>query len=207
MKKPENKLLLPRPLSWSSMSLLEKDEARWIRKYLKGEKVDFTNAGMRFGKKVADHLESTEETDDMELSSIKSLLPRYEVTEMHLKCFLQCPLGDIELIGQCDTAEKDLSAFREVKTGLAGSWSDSKAQRHGQLHFYATMIYIITGNIPKAHLDWLKTVKGERENNFTGELVSFYVKLAEIDIMKMRLRIIKNARRIDELVRTEMKSL
>ncbi len=206
--KKENKLLLPRPLSWSGMNLLEKDEKRWIRKYLNGEKVDFNNSGIRFGKKVAEHLESDEETEDLALESIKNRLVRYGPKETGIKAVLKCEHGEIPLTGSMDTCKPDFTAFREVKTGRGQkAWDQEKAQNHGQNHFYATLIHINTGVIPECHLDWLQTEEIDGVVQFTGGLLSFPVKFTLLDIIKMRRRIIKNALRIDYLVRESMKDL
>lgn len=189
------------------MDLLEKDEKRWIRKYLNGEDVDFKNSGMLFGSKVAEHLESQEETEDLELSAIKTNLPRLEISEFALNCILKLKDGEIELTARMDTANKILDAFREYKTGRGNAWNQKKAQEHGQLHFYATIIYILTRKIPTCWLDWIETEEVDGVVRATGNIYPFEVKITLLDILKMKNRIAKNARRIDQLVRESLETL
>lgn len=205
--KAKNKLLLPRPLSWSSMLLLESSPDRWVKKYLDGEDVDIHNNGIDFGKKLAEYLESEEESDDIELEVIKDKLVRLETSEMTLNCVFKSAYGDIPLTSRIDTGNKALDAFREYKTGRGNAWSQTKAQNHGQLHFYATLMYLKTRKIPSCWLDWIVTEEVDGQVRFTGNISSFEVKLTNVDILKMKGRITKNALKIDELVRAHIKSL
>jgi len=208
MKAQANKkLLLPRDLSWSSMQMLEKDERRWVKKYILGENIKFSNSGIEFGKKIADFLESDEENDNFSWEVIKAKLTRYEVSEMPIKTVLNTQYGEIPLTGKMDTGRANLEAFREVKTGRGEAWNQEKANNHGQLYFYATIIFNLTNKIPDVHLDWIKTQEINGVVQLTGEIVPFKIEITHMDIIKMRARIIKNARRIDYLVRQHMKTL
>lgn len=197
-------LMLPRPLSWSSMNLLETDERRWIAKYLEGKEVNLNNSGIRFGKRFAEHLEK--KTDDIEFQVITKELIHYDKPEMPLSCVFHSSEGDISLIGSADSAKADLSAFRERKTGRI-PWNQKKAQNHGQMHFYGFMIQTMTKKIPDAWLDWLETEESMQQVSFTGRIEMFHVLLSPLDMLKMKARIIKAAKRIDQLVRNHIKTL
>lgn len=203
---PKDKLLLPRPISWSGMTMLEKQEAKWILKYIEGKKINFDNSGIRFGRKVDEFLGGDEETDDISLAVIKDQVVRYELRKHVIKSTLKSEHGDIELLGELDTAKEDFSIFRDYKTGR-GIWTQKKADTHGQFHFYATMIFLNTGKIPKCFVDWMQTEEINGEVQYTGKLQTFEVKITHVEIIRMKLRIIKNAKRIDYLVRKSMKSL
>ena len=208
----KKQLLLPRPLSWSSLHLLETDERRWVAKYLEGKEVNFNNSGIRFGKKFAERLEgkkdieSENEAEEVEFAAITKAIIHYEKPEMPLSCVFHSEDGDIPLIGSADTAMLDLSAFRERKTGRV-RWTQQKAQEHGQMHFYAFEIFLITKKIPKAHLDWLETEESFGVVSFTGLVRPFEVIITPVDIINMKRRILKAARRIDYLVRQQTKKL
>lgn len=203
----KTKLMLPRPLSWSSMNLLENDERRWIAKYLHGKEVNPNNSGIRFGKRFSQHLEAPDkENPDIEFEVASKGIIHYDKPEMPLSATLRVAEGEIPLIGSADTAKLDLSAFRERKTGRV-PWNQAKAQAHGQMHFYAFIIFLMTKRIPDAHLDWLETEESMGMVSFTGNIQAFHVKLEPIDIIKMKRRIVKNALRIDQLVRQNIKSL
>ena len=207
MPKPiKSKLLLPRPLSWSGMFLFESNPTLWEKKYLDGEDVMFSNAGLRFGKKMAEHIEGDEETEDIELSAIKSRLKLLQKRNMPLSCVLNSIHGAIPLFGVLDTAESNLEAFRDQKTGVTG-WTQRKADGYGQLHFYATMIYLIKGKITKAGIYWIKTVNENGEISATGEIESFEVTITMPRILEMMFRITKNAVAIDKITREHIKNL
>lgn len=205
MLKNNQQLILPRPLSWSGMTLLEANEEAWVAKYLNGEDVDFSNDGMSFGKRLADHLE--EETDDIEMGVIGSQLIPLDNQEFPLSCELKTVKGKIPLFGKLDRSSVDLGAIREVKTGQGEAWTQAKAEKHGQLHFYATMIHTLKRKIPTIWLDWVKTEKIDGGVFFTGQIKSFEVKLNLVDILKMKKRILKNAIRIDYLTTQHLKNI
>lgn len=206
MKTQANKLLLPRPLSWSGMSMLEKDEPRWIKKYIDGKDVKFSNSGIEYGRKVDEYLGGDNETDDLSLLVIKDQVPRYELRKHKFSALLKSEYGDIELFGELDTSKEDFSIARDYKTGRV-PWTQDKANKHGQFLFYATMIFLNTGKIPQFFVDWLETEERNGIVRYTGKHKTFEVKFTQVDIIKMKLRIIKNARRIDQLVRKGIKSL
>ena len=207
MPKPtKSKLLLPRPLSWSGMSLFETNPRLWIKKYLDGEDVGYSNSGQRFGKKMSEHIEGDEETEDIELSTIKSQLKLLQKRNLPISCILKSVYGDIPLFGRLDTANSNLGAFKDHKTGING-WTQKKADGYGQLHFYATMIYLIKGKIPKAGIDWIKTINEKGEINVTGEIESFEVKITMSQVLDMMSRITKNAVEIDKLTKKHIKDL
>jgi hypothetical protein len=71
------------------------------------------------------------------------------------------------------TAKKDLTEFREYKTGMR-EWTQAKVNTHGQLIFYAVMIWLKTGKLPECWLDWIRTEYDEYgEIKVTGEWKSF----------------------------------
>lgn len=208
MKNQPNKLLLPRPISWSGMIMLEKDEPKWILKYLKGKKISFTNKGIEFGRKVDEHLGGDEESEDLTLQVLKSKVIAYELRKHKFDSVLKSQYGEIALHGELDTAKADYSIARDWKTGRGkDNWTQKKADEHGQFIFYATMIYLNTGKIPEFWVDWMQTEEQNGVVQYTGQLLSFKVEVTHLKIIKMKSRIIKNALRIDYLVQQNIKSL
>ena len=179
-------------ISWSAMNLLERDENAYIRQYIQGEQ-GFVNEAMSFGKTVADALQY-EKSDDPYIRQIITLLPRFETSEKKLIAKYK----KMSLLGYLDSTKESLAEFREYKTGRT-PWTQSKVDSHGQLVFYAMIIFLLTKKIPVAYLDWMPTEYGE-EIKLTGEIKTFVRKPVTLsDISQMLKRVEDASERIDNL--------
>ena len=181
-------------ISWSAMSLLEKDEDAYVRRYLYGEE-GFRNDAMDFGKVVADALQD-EKSVDPHIRYIITFIPRFEVPEQEIVAKYK----KMKLLGRMDSSDLSLSSFREYKTGRT-KWTQTKVDSHGQLVFYATIIFLIKKRIPHAFLDWIPTEYDEDGFlKLTGDIKTFKRKAITLtDISQMLGRIKKASDRIDKL--------
>lgn len=176
------------------MDLFERSEQRWTEVYLYGEAPRFNRngqAGIDLGRKMADGLESGELTGDVLLDLTIVQIPKLEVMEMELRAELKRGAGvePVPLLGKLDTASKDLTAFKEYKQGTE-RWTQTKVDKWGQITFYATMIYILTGKIPEdIELVWMPTerVDGMR-NEATGDICRFRTRRRLPEILNMMVR-------------------
>lgn len=185
-------MITPRPyLSWSSMDLFEKNPKKWVQIYLyNAEK--FINRGQAFGKKMAEGLENGEMTGDPVLDMVMEMLPKFELMDKPITAMFGIGEGAVPLLAKPDTAKKNLSAFKEYKTGQA-PWSKKDVDESGQISFYATTIYVKTGRIPQdIELVHVKTEAGvDGKIRATGEIKRHPTKRTMVDILKMMIRMKK----------------
>lgn len=108
------------------------------------------------------------------------LFPEYEK-------YLQNLINNICCLWFLDNAKKDLTEFREFKTGKT-PWTQKRAEEHGQITFYAILIEAETGKLPeKAYLDWIITEEDEEWIiKPTGEIKTFEVKIDKEKVEKMK---------------------
>lgn len=163
-----------RPLSWSSISQFRYDREVWYDKYINGAKQRATGP-IVFGKNVGERLAS-------ELDFLPEV-PRLKEYEHELLV----KIGRIECIGFLDNFDLDNLAFSEFKTGK--SWTQDKANKHGQIDMYCAMIYL-KYNIKPEDLDikliWLPTEEQQDfRTNFVRDMkpVIFPVKKTMRDIL------------------------
>ena len=96
---------MPRPyISWSQLSLFERNPIEYASIYLYGDKR--TNPRMELGKAVAEMLEKGEENTDKNLEFYRVFLPQYPHKEFDVKAML----GDILLFGKLDGFDDRCSA-------------------------------------------------------------------------------------------------
>jgi len=167
-------ILLPRGyLSYSQWKLRKKNPGKYNDIYFFGGK-SFTNAGMRFGKIVAEALE-TGETQDPTIKALMSILPRYPRPEHEIKTRVNTNEGVLTLLGKLDTFFMRGKTFREYKTGKT-KWTQAKVDKDEQITWYYALVYLEYGHLPekKAWLDWIETEyeKGEKPK-LTGRIESF----------------------------------
>jgi len=188
-------MLTPRPhLSWSQLDLFERNPEKYRALYVQNdpEAAIPVNRGMALGKSVANALETGEETGDLKKDFVIAQLPKFEVMEYELRVTIDVGGIKIPLLIKMDSAMKTLEAFKEYKTGTT-AWNKEKANKHGQMIFYATGIYSKVGKIPAAELVWAPCEKDDSGRPYlTGEIRRFEVKVTMADILKMKIRM-KNA--------------
>ena len=199
-KKPYN---LPKPyLSWSSLNLWEKSPKQYIKRYFYGE-AGFENEAMRFGKEMAERFDSKEDHSDEVINMVATILPGNGITEYALEVPF---LGyGIDLYGKFDLYHPHTRILRERKTGKL-EWTQIKAQSHGQLAFYAFMLWVDKKRLPKEiWLDWIETEESEDGViRLTGSIKSFKVTLTMLDIFKMGARIKRAAKEITVAYESEI---
>lgn len=187
-------------ISWSQLSLVERSPLEYVEHYILRQG-RFESEEMLFGRQFADAMENGEIQDQDEAFTflVRVGVPRLDKPEMEISATYR----GIKLLGKPDTIKDDLSEFREYKTGKA-EWTQRRVDQHGQLVFYATIIFLMTNRIPKASLDWLKTYHDPETLDIkaTGEVKSFpRTPFTLLDMAKMMERIRKAADKIDGLVR------
>lgn len=171
-------------LSWSSISSFEWDKRKWYKKYILGEKEEFTPE-LLFGKQLADSLQTPNPLAAVTL---------YTVVEQPV----DTKLGQIALKGFIDTYDPITHNFREFKTGKK-LWDQKRADNHGQLKMYALMLYLIHKVKPEEytiHLDWIPTRNTDDDSIdfvYPMEIKTFQVHLTLLDILKFAVYIKKIA--------------
>lgn len=153
---PRINKFLNRPLSWSSINSFRYDPDEWYEKYINGKK-GRTTGPLVFGKNVGERL-ATEQDFLPDVPRLKE----YE-HELSVK------IGKIQCIGFLDNFDLDTRAFSEFKTGK--SWTQDKANKHGQIDMYAAMIYLKYNIRPedlRISLIWLPT---EEQQDFRTDFV------------------------------------
>lgn len=167
-------IMLPRGyLSHSQYILRKKNPKKYNDIYFFGGK-SFTNEGMRFGKVVAEALE-TNKTEDETIKALIAMLPRYPKPEHEINTSVKTEDGILNLMGKIDTFFMRGKRFREYKTGKT-AWTQAKVDKETQITFYYMLVYLKYGQLPekKVWLDWIKTEYDEDgKPRLTGEIVSF----------------------------------
>lgn len=186
-------------LSWSSLSTLERSEKEWIRIYLEGGSIPI-NRGMALGKRMADALEADEDTGDLGMDIVISQLPKFELMDKRMETEVVVQGQKIPIVIKPDTANKELTGFKEYKTG-ATKWDQRKVDEFGQITFYATGIHAMKGSIPTdIELVWAPTKKTpDGKVELTGIIKRFRTKRGLADILKMKVRMRKAWLRMEEL--------
>lgn len=166
---------------------------------------------MEFGKRFAEVMEGQDTSDDI-ISLIKLSVPAYAKPEEEITATLNALGRAVKLLGKPDSYDPETHNIYEYKTGKT-KWNQDKAQKHGQVLFYKTILYINHGVIPKGTLIWIPTEDSYDEEEgrqiaFSGALpMQFVVEHSYADILKMMQRIMKGALRMEELYLQEINNL
>lgn len=194
-------------LSWTQIDMWHRSPQRYIEKYIKGGGREITNSGMEYGKVTSTALETGDYGDDELLKAVGSILPRYDSPEHELKVEMDTNHGKVTLLGKLDSFDTKTKSFREYKTGRV-KWTQEKANKHKQLHHYASLIWMLYGKMPpEIHLDWIETEEVDGEVRFTGKILSFPVKLRLGDVIEYMAIATKAAHQIDAEYRKYLKTL
>lgn len=189
----------PRPyLSWSSMCLFEKNRDAWIKHYVFGQPL-FTSNRMDFGKKIAEGLEDGDGDDDVQF--LLTFLPKYSKREFELNI-----KGKLPLMGKLDSFDPKKLRIREYKTGV-WEWTQHSVDCHGQLTFYAMMVYLKYGKLPsEMWLDYIPTKLVDGEVQMVGSIKSFPTKRSMAQVMAMYNRAMGVWKLINQLDYGKIKS-
>jgi hypothetical protein len=195
-------------LSWSSMDLLERSEEKWIEQYIYGKR-NRINRGMAFGKVMADSLETSEASGDIMLDLTIERIPKFEIMDQPFTADLKVGKKIIQIHCRPDTMKKDMSAFKEYKTGQE-AWSQKKVDNNGQVTFYTTGMFLKTGKIPQdIELVHIETEKENMEAldsklRATGEIKRYKTVRTMSQVINMMVRMKKAWARIEELTEKEL---
>jgi len=191
-------------LSWSQLTLFEGSPESYRKVYIDGGRIPI-NRGMALGKEISDALETGEVTGDPIKDLVISQIPKFGVMEAELKATLKLGKIEIPLLGYADTAKKNLSKFKEYKTGQI-AWSQKQVDNHGQITFYCTIIRAKTGKIPKdIELVYAPTKKlPDGRIELTGDVHIIKTKRTLMDILKMEVKIKKAWEAIGKMCEEEL---
>ncbi len=137
-------------LSWSKYLTYTSSRKAFIDRYVYGDKLQ--SKYLDFGKKIADGLEIRDtKTKDECICWARKVIPCPKERE---KAYFVNVEG-VPIYGKLDG--EDPGVIHEYKTGK-NKWTQRMVDNHGQLTFYAMMIWKKTGKLPnKILLYWLPT--------------------------------------------------
>lgn len=181
--------------SWSQLNAWEKNPNIYYEIYVLNMEAPFTK-WMKKGKDLAEYLDKGT-GDDEDIKQVADFIPRYKKSEFEIKVKLE----DINLLGYFDSFDDDTLDLYEYKTGK--KYTQSMANKLGQLDFYALMVYLKYKKLPRSiKLVWIETETIDDEVKFTGKIKIFEVKKTMKDIIKIVGRIHKAKKGIDEMWET-----
>ena len=200
----------PEPyLNHTQMKTWETSPSSYIKFFVEGKKLGI-NRGMALGKSISDALELDEETGDPMKDLVIAGIPKFEegddIADEFMYMTLEHGVIKIPLRIRPDRCKKDLSAFKEYKTGPKESWHQAKVDKDSQVTYYATGIYIKTGKIPgDIELVHAVTEKDEEGRpHLTGEIIRYRTKRTLIDVMKMKVRMMRAWKEIGAMIESEL---
>ncbi len=177
-------------LSWTQMNLLETNPYDYFRYYIKEPRdVRPTNAGMEYGKKLADALEVDGLSGDAMLDIAIAQIPRLEIVEHEIQVDFIGSKGIVPILCQLDFCSKDEQTFYECKThNEKYPWTKKKVDESRQITYYATGIWLKTKKIPKdIVLIGIPTQKHpDGQIEALGEVYTIKTTRTLVDCMKMR---------------------
>jgi len=193
-----SKIKTPRPyISWSQYSIFTRNPELYKSIYIDGNEIERNNA-MALGSHIAEEF-AAEGTGKAYLEHFKLVIPQLSKKEYPIKTELK----NIPLYGILDQFNPRTKEIRETKTGK--HWSQSKANKHEQLDFYALLVYAKYRKIPKSiHLDWIKTYHdSDFKLQLSGAVKSFEVEKTLQDILRFYIKVQKVWYGIQELCKQE----
>lgn len=190
-------------LSWSQMELFERSPKMYTEVYLYGLRIVATKymiKGTEMDKALEDPKIREEIESDLDNNMAQALVFMPNYPEKQKKVW--ATWEGIPMYGKFDGYDSVTNTIGEVKTGTY--WSKNKAQDHGQLKFYAVMMWLNTGEIPNIKLHWAETyVKEDGEIDYTGKVKTFDVVLTVQDLVKFYSRVRDAWEGIKKLTRKE----
>jgi hypothetical protein len=197
---PSSRSETPRPyLSWSQFDLFRKSPEEYRKRYFRGARLE--SEALTLGKNVAEALESDKpEALDVSLGFV----PKGK--EMEKEISADCE--GVPLYGRMDSFTEETLTVIEYKTGTV-AWTQKKADQHGQLTFYALMVYLKHGKVPpEMWLYWLPTARNEQGRlALTGEMKSFATRRTMADIAKLSAEIPRVWDGIKQMYREELNKI
>lgn len=178
-------------LSWSQLSLYEKDPNLYYQVYWEG--IDqFKTKYLELGKRMADTLENGYDVEHDELFELVAVfMPAYPKREFEIKVTHE----GIPLVMKLDGWNEATMTLGEYKTGKC--WTQAMADQSGQITMYALGIwkkFKISPKKIKIFLHWAKTEEDEYgELKLTGDIKTFETKRSLADLILFSEQRIKPA--------------
>lgn len=184
-------------LSFSAVRLWLSNKDGYRKHYYEGA-AGIDTVYTRFGKTIAETLESRDFTKYPELAKI----PFYSVSEHPLEAYFD----GVKVIAYLDLFEPETFSIGEVKTGVKSAWDKVKVRQWDQLPWYSLMVKETYGKVdPRVHLIWLQTEfkeqKGMLQNSelqLTGKMQIFPRHIVEYERKRIREQIINAAKEIKD---------
>ncbi len=191
-------LSLPKEyISYSQLSQWQRDPTQYKAIYFdQRDELRSTNAGLEYGKAVADALEHGIQTDDLLTDAAMLLLPKYDITDQEFRVDMKVGKAWVTILAKPDSLDSKTKSFYEYKTGKQ-PWSKQKAQNHLQLHLYATAVYLKYRIIPNVKLIWIETEWVDGTVIPTGRVEEFEVILTMKDILACMSLVGRVAKKIE----------
>src|SRR5258708_387361 len=186
-------------LSFSALNLWERNPQRYKEIYFDNrDELRTTNAGMEYGKVVANALEKGVQTGDLLTDAGMLLLPKYDTADVAFEAEFCTKEGKwIRVLAKPDSMDSKTKNFWEYKTGKI-PWTQVKAQNHLQMHFYAMCAYFKYDVMPKkVGLVWIETEQGPEGIRPTGHVEQFAVKVGKMSMINTMYRVVKAAKEIE----------
>lgn len=171
-------------ISWSQLQLFEKSPEQYRDVYILGQDILVTRR-ILLGREVADRMAEEGEAMDEDINFLKVFLPDYPEKEFPIEADLE----GIKLLGKLDGFNPKKLVIGELKTGA--KWTQKMADKHGQLTFYALLVWLKYGKLPKIFLHWAETAEDDfGEIYLTRRIVTFKTKrtLAQVILFSSRIR-------------------
>ena len=172
-------------LSWSQLSMWEKDPNLYYQVYIEGLD-QFRTKYLELGKRMATGLENGfDEAHDPLFETLIVFMPNYPKREFDIKEKFE----GIPLFGKLDGWDGKTLTIGEYKTGK--KWTQSMADQTGQLNFYAFLVWFKYKKLPnKIYLHWTKTQEDEEGKlTLTGDIRTFKTTRTMKDIILFSKRI------------------
>lgn len=172
-------------LSWSQLSLWEKDPNMYYQVYVEGLD-QFRTKYLELGKRMATALENGfDDEHDPLFEMLVVFMPGYPEREFEMNAVFE----GIPLKGKLDGWNEKTLTIGEYKTGK--KWTQSMVDNCGQLTFYALLVWLKYGKLPnKIYLHWARTDEDMVGNlKLTGEIKTFEAKRTLRDIIMFAPRL------------------
>ena len=166
---------------------------------------------MDFGKVFAENIEKREKHRDPVMDMMLQSIPKLPCAEYGLDAVIKSKHGKFKVVGKLDQFDPETGDFDEFKTGYR-KWTQGTAQEHGQMKFYAMMVYLKMGiTNSKKTLVWIETrlnenvYTGEVSNiTLTGNIRRFTVGYTLADILSFMNEVSDVAKEISDLYQEEI---
>lgn len=176
---------LPRPyISWAALSCWEKSPKDFKRHYFFGEQIVFMNKYIKFGKMLADALETGETPNNESLRKVIPLIPKFQYVEKRI--IGNSPIYPV-LAKMDGFDDKTKEKIHEVKSGKL--WTQKRVDNHGQLTHYSYTVWIARKVLADIDLHWVETKEEGGRIVATGKVVTFHTTRTIEDIKLYEARL------------------